>query len=137
MNQYTKNQVQDILKIIESSIVNCEKVRLKLKEETSSFSLNTNRIKALYISKALLKKEKNKYTKEEKVVIQITSIKNKSITGIGNAKEDSATHTRFSRLIIAMNIILDYLQNSIEEQNSNLKIIKQQLNNDKLLIESK
>lgn len=117
MNQHTEKQIQDTLKIIESSIVNCEKVRLKLKEGSSSFSLNTNRIKALYISKALLTNQDNDYSKKEleEAVIQITSIKNKSTTGINNAKERSATYTKFSRLINAMNVTLAYLQNAIEE----------------------
>lgn len=117
MKQYTQKQIEETLKIIESSIINCEKVRPKLKEGSSSLSLNTNRINALYISEALLKNEENKYTKEElkKAIRQITSIKNKSTTGINNAKEGRATYTRFLRLINAMNIILDYLQNAIEE----------------------
>ncbi len=117
MNQYTEKQIQETLKIVESSIVNCEKVRLKLKEGSASYSLNTNRIKALYISKALLANQANEYTKEEieKAVTQIVSIKSKSTTGITNAKEGSATYTRFSRLIDAMNIVLDYLQNAIDE----------------------
>lgn len=117
MNQYTEQQIQDTLKIVESSIVNCEKVRLKLKEGSASFSLNTNRIKALYISKALLKKQDSDYTREEfeKAVTQIASIKSKSTTGINNAKEGSATYTRFSRLIKAMDIVLDHLQNAIDE----------------------
>lgn len=115
MNQYTEKQIQDTLKIIESSIVNCEKVRLKLKEGSASFSLNTNRIKALYISKALLTNQENDYTKEEleKAVTQITSIKDKSTTGIHHAKEGTAAYTRFSRLINAMDIVLEYLQNVI------------------------
>lgn len=117
MSQYTEKQIQDALKIIESSIVNCEKVRLKLKEGSASFSLNTNRIKALYISKALLTNQENEYTKEEfeKAVTQIASIKSKSTTGINNAKERSASYTRFSRLIDAMDIVLDYLKNAIDE----------------------
>lgn len=116
MNQYTEKQIQDTLQIIESSIGNCEKVRIKLKEGSAPFSLNTNRIKALYISKALLTNQDNNYTKEEfeKAVTQITSIKSKSTTGINNAKEGSATYTRFSRLINAMDIVLDYLQNAID-----------------------
>lgn len=38
----------------------------------------------------------------EKAVIQIASIKNKSIAGLKNAKEGSSTYTRFFRLINAM-----------------------------------
>jgi len=117
MNQYTEQQIQDTISIIESSIANCEKVRPKLKAGSTSFSLNTNRIKALYISKALLTNQDNNYTKEEveKAVVQISSVKNKSTTGINNAKERSATYTRFSKLINAMDIVLDYLINAIDE----------------------
>lgn len=117
MNQYTDKQIQDTLKIVESSIVNCENVRLKLKEGSASYSLNANIIKALYISKALLANQVNEYTKEEikKAVTQIASIKSKSTTGITNAKDGSAIYIRFSRLIDTMNIVLDYLQNAIDE----------------------
>ena len=117
MNQYTEKQIQDTLKLIESSIKSCEKVRPKLREGSASFSLNTNRIKALYISKALLTSQDNNYTKEEldRAITQIASIKSKSTTGINNAKEGSATYTRFSRIINAMNVVLDYLQNAVDE----------------------
>ena len=121
MTEYTKKQIQETLKIVESSITNCEKIRLKLKDGYASFSLNTNRIKALYISQALLTNQDINqdimYTKEElgKAFIQIQSIKNKSITGIHNAKKGSSTYTKFSRLINAMDIILKYLENAIEK----------------------
>ncbi len=117
MNHYTEKEIQDTLKIVESFIVNCEKVRLKLQDSSPSLSLNTNRLKALYISKALLMRQENEYTKNEleKAIIQITSIKNKSTTGIHNAKSGSATYTRFFRLINAMDIVLAYLLNAIEE----------------------
>ena len=89
MHSFTEQQIKDTLKIIESSIVNCEKVQPKLKEGSPSLSLSKNRIKALYISKALLMNQENQYSKEEleKAVVQITSIKNKSTTGLNNAKE--------------------------------------------------
>ncbi len=117
MHSFTQQQIKDTLKIIESTIVNCEKVQPKLKEGSPSLSLSKNRIKALYISKDLLMNEENQYSKEEleKAVVQITSIKNKSTTGLNNAKEGSSTYTRFSRLIAAMNIILVYLEKAIED----------------------
>ncbi len=117
MIKHTERQIQETLKIVESSITNCEKVRLKLKEGSASFSLNTNRVKALYISKALLTNQDIMYTKEEleKAFIQIQSIKNKSITGIHNAKKGSSTYTRFSKLIDAIDIVLKYLQEAIEK----------------------
>lgn len=116
MHSFTEQQIKDTLKIIESSIVNCEKVQPKLKEGSPSLSLSKNRIKALYISKDLLLNKECDYSKEEleKAIIQITSIKNKSTTGLNNAKEGSSTYTRFSKLITAMNIVLVYLHEAIE-----------------------
>lgn len=109
---FTEQQIQDTLKLIEATISNCEKVQLKLKEGSASLSLNKNRIKALYICRDLLMNKENKYSKDEleKAVTQITSIKNKSITGINSAKDGSATYTRFNKVITAMNIALEYLQ---------------------------
>ncbi|MDD2958526.1 MAG: hypothetical protein PHR92_08355 [Lachnospiraceae bacterium] len=112
MKQYTDKQIQDTLKIVDSSIAGCEKVKLKLKEGSPQLSLNTNRLKALYLSKAFLEEKKQNYTSDEieRAVIQITSIKDKSTTGIKNAKEGTGTYTRFCRIIQAMDIVLDYLQ---------------------------
>lgn len=116
MKPYSHQEMQDTMKIVASSIAGCEKVRPKLKEGSASFSLNTNRIKALYIAKALLLQKAHSYTKEdlEKAVVQITSIRSKSTTGIHHAREGSATYTRFYRLIAAMDIILDYLQDALD-----------------------
>lgn len=116
MNRYTDEQIQDALQIIERSIISCEKVRPKLKAGSSSFSLNTHRLRALYLSGALLKNQSGCYAKEEleQAAVQIASIKSKSTTGMHNAKEGSAAHTRFCRLISAMDIVLDYLQNTID-----------------------
>ena len=122
MHLFTEQQIKDTLKIIESSIVNCEKIQPKLKEGSPSLSLSKNRIKALYISKALLmNQESSQYSKDEleKAVVQITSIKNKSTTGLNNAKEGSSTYTRFSKLITAMNIVLVYLHKAIENNITN------------------
>lgn len=115
MNEFTDQQIKDTLRLIESTIINCENVQPKLKCGSASFTINKNRIGALYLSKDLMTDKKNQYSKEEleKAITQITSIKNKSITGITNAKEGSATHTRFFRIITAMNIILEYLQSAL------------------------
>lgn len=115
MKHYTEQQIKDTLKIVDSSIVNCEKVQPKLKEGSASLSLNRNRIKALYIAKDLLENRETADTRDEleKAVLQIASIKSKSTTGIGNAKEGSAAYTRFGRLMEAMDVVLDYLQAAI------------------------
>ena len=117
METFTDQQIKDTLNMIESSIVNCKKVQGKLKEGSASLSLSKNRIKALNISKSLLMNRAAQYTKEEleQAVIQITSIKSKSTTGINNAKKGSSTYTRFFRIITAMDIILEYLRCAIEK----------------------
>lgn len=116
MTLFTEQEIKDTLKIIESSILNCEKIQPKLKAGSPSLSLSKNRIKALCICKDLLLHQEVDYSKEEleKAVIQITSIKNKSTTGLTNAKEGSSTYTRFFKLITAMNIVLAYLHEALE-----------------------
>jgi len=118
MNGFTEQQIKDTLKLIESSITNCESVQPKLKDGSAALTINKNRIKALHISKDLLMNKDIQYSKEEleKAVTQITSIKNKSTTGINNAIEGTATFTRFFRIITAMNIILEYFQCAIAKQ---------------------
>lgn len=116
MSLFTDQQIKDTVHVLESALANCEKVQAKLKEGTASLSLNKNRIKALGISRTLLLEEEPHCTKEEleKAIVQITSIKNKSRTGKSHAKEGSAAHTRFSRLIAAMDVALDCLQRAAE-----------------------
>ena len=91
--------------------------RYNLKKGSTSFSLFENRLKALHISEDLLNNRNADYSKDEleKAVVQITSIKNKSITGLKNAKEGTSTYTRFFRRINAMDIILLYLHQAIEK----------------------
>ena len=115
MHTISEQQIQDTLKVIDSTIINCEKVQLKLKQGSPQLSLSKSRIKALYVSKDLLLNHGKLYPREEleNAVLQISSIKNKSTTGIHNAKEKSSTYTRFFRIINAMDIILDYLQKAI------------------------
>ena len=67
MNQYTEEELKEALKVVTSSIRNCEKMHPKFAEGTSQNTLLKNRIKALYISKFLIEDEniEEKYTKEE------------------------------------------------------------------------
>lgn len=116
MDSLTEQQMKDTLKVIESSIVNCEKIQPKLKEGSPSFSLSKNRIKALYIAQNLLLNKTCSYSKKdlEQAIAQITSIKNKSTSGLSRAKEGGSTYTRFSNLIRAMNIILVHLNEAMK-----------------------
>lgn len=106
-------EVNDTLKIIQSTIKNCEKIKFKFSEGSSQDTLLKNRIKALYISKALLLSEKcEEYSTKDikEAIIPITSIINKCETGIKNSTEGSSAYTRFIKLIRAMNIAKDILE---------------------------
>lgn len=67
MQEYTKEELGEALRVISSTISNCEKIHPKFHEGTSQHTLLKNRIKALYISKSLITDEEiiNTYTKEE------------------------------------------------------------------------
>ena len=116
MNKYTEQQIEDTLNLIESTIRNCEKIQPKLKEGTPQLSLSRNRIKALYISKALVTRQDHSYTQEEllKSVPQITSIISKSQKAMINAKEGTGTYTRLKKIIDAMTIALSYIESAIK-----------------------
>lgn len=116
MNQYNNQQIENTLNIIESTIRNCEKMQPKFKEGTPQLSLSRNRIKALNISKDLITKQNHDYTNEElsKAIDQITSIINKSQKAISNAKEGTGTYTRLRKIIDAMTISLNYIQEAIK-----------------------
>ena len=54
---YTKEELQEALRAIDSTIRKCEKVQPKLREGTSSHTLLARRIKAFRIAAALIQRE--------------------------------------------------------------------------------
>lgn len=54
MDQYSREELEEALKIVSSAISRCEKMQPKFVEGTSQYTLLKNRIKALSISKALI-----------------------------------------------------------------------------------
>ena len=54
MNRHTKEQQDDALQVIVSSLRRCENIQPKFAEGTPQHALLRNRIKALTIAKALL-----------------------------------------------------------------------------------
>lgn len=56
MDSFTKDELNEALRAITSTISKCEKVLPKLRQGTSSHTLLTRRIKALQISEALIRK---------------------------------------------------------------------------------
>lgn len=57
MNTYTKEELEEALRAIDSTIKKCEKVQPKLKEGTSQHTLLVRRIKALRIASELITRE--------------------------------------------------------------------------------
>ena len=60
---FTQGEIDNTLKIVKSTIRNCEKIQLKLKKGSPSFSLLENRLKDLYISEDLLTNKNSNYSK--------------------------------------------------------------------------
>jgi len=57
MDKFTKEDLEEALRAIDSTISKCEKVQPKLKEGTSQHTLLRRRIRALNIASALIKRE--------------------------------------------------------------------------------
>lgn len=53
---FTRDELEEALRALDSLIGKCEKVQLKLREGTSQHTLTKNRLKAFYIAKALITK---------------------------------------------------------------------------------
>lgn len=119
MESLSAQKLQQAIQIVTSTIKNCEKMQLKFQEGTSQHSLLRNRIKALYISKALLEDEaiSENYSKEDLInaLPPITSIISKSENGQKKFQEGHATYTRFKKIIDAMNICKALLLDAIEK----------------------
>lgn len=119
MEKYSAQELQQALQIVTSTIKNCEKIQPKFEEGTSQHSLLKNRIKALYISKALLEGEDiaKVYSKEDldNALPPIISIISKSENGIKKFQEGHSTYTRFKKIIDAMNLCKALLSEAIDK----------------------
>jgi hypothetical protein len=117
MDSFTNEDLEKAIPTIDSMISRSEKVQIKLKEGTPQASLTRNRLKALYISKALVTKELqgefliDNFTKEdlEKALPPITStigkcekVKEKLKEGTPQA---SLTRNMLQALYIASSLI--------------------------------
>ncbi|MBS5927579.1 MAG: hypothetical protein KIC66_10910 [Clostridium sp.] len=120
MEKYSQNELDETVRFISSTISKCEKMQLKFVEGTSQHSLLKNRIKALYISKALIKNDINisMYTKEdlEKALPPVVSIINKTEKAQIKYEEGTAQFRRFAPIIRAMYISKDFIENELEKR---------------------
>jgi hypothetical protein len=108
MINYSSQEKEEAMKVIASTIKNCEKMQRKFLEGTSQNTLLKNRLKALYISKLLISGEEGieTYAKEELIdgIKPIASIISKCKTGQIKHESDTLIYKRFQKIIEAMNI---------------------------------
>ncbi|NRT72861.1 hypothetical protein [Clostridium beijerinckii] len=124
MEKYTRKELVDALKVVSSTINNCEKAQLKFTEGTSQRTLLKNRLKALYISKALIIGEDtmDKYTKEELIeaLTPVSSIISKCEKAKLKFEEGTSHHTRLKNIINAMYISKLLITDEINKRESKI-----------------
>ena len=120
MNKYSEEDLAKALKVVSSTIINCEKMQPKFAEGTSQHTLLKNRIKALYISKSLITNENimDKYTKEELIeaLPPVSSIISKCEKAQLKFSEGTSHHTRFKNIINAMYISKSLITDEINKR---------------------
>ncbi len=108
MEKYNREELKEALEAIASAINESEKIHPKFPEGTSQHTLLRNRIKALYISKALIGEENivDKYTEEElrEALPPVTSLMSKCEKAHQKFQEGTYHHTRLKKIIKAMYI---------------------------------
>ena len=116
MMEFSKAELEKAISFLFSTITNCEKMQLKFSEGTSQHSLLKNRIKALYISKALLLEDKTtNYTSKalKDALPPIVSIINKTTKAQSKYEKGSSQFNRFQHIIKAMLISKTFIENQI------------------------
>ena len=120
MKQYNKEELIESLNVIDSTIRNCEKIHPKFSEGTSQHTLLKNRIKALYVSKALMNGEntREQYTKEEMLAAlpPVVSIISKSEKAQLKFTEGIGHYTRLNKIIKAMYIAKALIEDEINNR---------------------
>lgn len=120
MDKYTREELEETLRFISSTIINCEKMQLKFTEGTSQHTLLKNRIKAMYISKTLITNESGicKYTKQELIeaIKPVSSIISKCEKAQLKFEEGTSHHTRFKNIINAMYISKSLITDEINRR---------------------
>ncbi len=124
MGKYIREELVDALKVVSSTINNCEKAQLKFVEGTSQHTLLKNRLKALYISKSLITYEDSmdKYTKEElmEALPPVVSIISKCEKAKLRFEDGTSHHTRLKNIINAMYISKSLIADEINKRDSKI-----------------
>lgn len=115
-----KVELEEALQVVASTIGKCEISQHKFMEGTSSHTLLKNRIKALHIAKSLISVENvaDKYTKAEltEALKPITSIIHKCEKAQMKFEEGTSNHSRFKKMIKAMNISKSLITDEINKR---------------------
>lgn len=108
MENYSQEELVEAIQVISSTINQCEKIHPKFAEGTSQHTLLKNRIKALYMSKALMTDGENvlTYVREDLDVAlpPILSIISKCEKAQLKFSEGTSSHTRLKKIIKSMYI---------------------------------
>ena len=117
MDNYTKEQLSEALRVVASTISRCEKIQPKFAQGTSQYTLLRNRIKALYISKALITADNTieEYTAEELMAAlpPVTSIISKTKKAQSKYEEGTIQYKRFEPTIKAMKISRSLIEDEL------------------------
>ena len=120
MDKYTRDELEEALQIVSTTIVRCKEAQQKFAEGTSQYTLLKNRINALCISKSLIAGEGviDKYTKEEltDAIQPVSSIISKCEKAQQKHVEGTAYHTRFKNIIKAMYISKSLITDEISKR---------------------
>lgn len=120
MERYTRDEFSNALKVVSSTISKCEKIQPKFAEGTSQYTLLKNRIKAMYISKALIteSREIERYSKEELIdaLKPVASVISKCETGQRKHDVEALQYKRFQNIIDAMNIAKSLIADEISKR---------------------
>ena len=120
MGKYSKGEFSEALIVISSTISKCEKMQPKFMEVSSQSTLLKNRIKAMYISKALITEDSEieRFSKEELIdsVKPVDSIISKCETGQRKHGMETLHYKRFQKIIDAMNVAKSLIADEISRR---------------------
>lgn len=114
--EFNKDELEKAIYLLSSTITKCEKMKLKFLEGTSQHSLLKNRIKALYISKALMTGDKTtNYTSKElrEAIPPVVSIINKTTKAQSKYERGTSQFNRFEPIIQAMIISKVFVESQL------------------------
>ena len=130
MDKYTKEELEEALRAITSTLNKSEKVQLKLKADTFQHTMTVRGIKAYDIAIALIKKEtettiakgslEGKYNKEEldEALLALSSAAGRVEKILPKFKTGTSQHTLAIRRIKAFHIASELIKRELETQNA-------------------